>query len=119
MVISRYEICWQNTQGMSIIGKHMREGTTSFLICIFLLTSVAPINLASAPSDSAIWGVTYDVMNDGGCMWKCKYLGFNFVLDLWTFYNKGEFIMLLEIRNIDCDDGTFKDLRNHIFQHID
>ena len=63
MVISRYEICWQNTQGMSIIGKHMREGTTSFLICIFLLTSVAPINLASAPSDSAIWGVTYDWAN--------------------------------------------------------
>ena len=65
-----------------------------------------------------IWGVTYDMMDYGGCMWKCKYLGFNFVIDLWTFCNKGEIIMLLEIRNIDCDDGTFKDLRGHIFQHI-
>lgn len=66
-----------------------------------------------------IWGVTYDMMDYGGCMWKCKYLGFNFVIDLWTFTNNDEIVMLLEIRNIDCDDGTFKDLSSHILQHID
>ena len=63
-----------------------------------------------------IWGVTYDIIQTG-CMWECKYLGFKFVIDLWDFTD-GECRLLLEIRNIDCDDGTFKDLRNHIFQQI-
>lgn len=63
-----------------------------------------------------IWGVTYDIMQLG-CMWKCKYLGFNFVIDLWNF-TEGECLLLLEIRNIDCDDATFNDLRNHIFEKL-
>tara|TARA_Y100001970_G_scaffold98864_1_gene124361 strand:- start:6676 stop:8421 length:1746 start_codon:yes stop_codon:yes gene_type:complete len=41
----------------------MSNRPVSLFISILLLTSVAPVALASAPSDSNIWGITYDWAN--------------------------------------------------------
>jgi len=64
-----------------------------------------------------MWGVEYVIMPEG-CMWKCKYQGFSFVVDLWEFNNDGEDRFAIEVRRLDCDSSTLQVLRKTLFEAL-
>ena len=60
MVTSPYDVIRRNAQASCLPVSAMTKKTLSAIICLFLLSAMAPYTAAVGPSDSTIWGLSYD-----------------------------------------------------------
>ena len=60
MVTSPYDVIRRNAQASCLPVSAMTKKTLSAIICLFLLSAMAPSAAAVGPNDSTIWGLSYD-----------------------------------------------------------
>ena len=60
METSLYDVIRGNAQAICLPVSVMTKKTLSAMICLFLLSAMAPSAAAVGPSDSTIWGLSYD-----------------------------------------------------------
>ena len=60
METSPYDVIRRNAQASCLPVSTMTKKTLTAIICLFLLSAMAPSAAAVGPSDSTIWGLSYD-----------------------------------------------------------